>query len=63
MAGAVGCRATRRARPLRRRSPRQALHAAILGFAHPVTGAEMAFEAPLPADMAGLLDALRGGAG
>jgi 23S rRNA pseudouridine1911/1915/1917 synthase len=41
--------------------PRQALHAATLGFEHPVTGEELEFESPLPADMAGLLDALRGG--
>lgn len=40
--------------------PRQALHAASLGFRHPVSGAMMLFEAPLPADMAGLLDKLRG---
>lgn len=40
--------------------PRQALHAAQLGFTHPVTGQEMDFEAPLPDDMAGLLSALRG---
>jgi len=40
--------------------PRQALHAATLGFEHPVTGEELEFESPLPADMAGLLDALRG---
>jgi 23S rRNA pseudouridine1911/1915/1917 synthase len=41
--------------------PRQALHAASLGFAHPVTGAALRFEAPLPADMEALLAALRGG--
>jgi 23S rRNA pseudouridine1911/1915/1917 synthase len=39
--------------------PRQALHAASLGFDHPVTGQRLAFEAPLPPDMAGLLAALR----
>lgn len=39
---------------------RQALHAAVLGFAHPATGQTMRFESPLPADMASLLDALRG---
>ncbi len=39
--------------------PRQALHAAILGFAHPITGAELRFEAPLPGDMTTLLEALR----
>jgi len=40
--------------------PRQALHAATLGFTHPVTGTRLAFESPLPADMAGLLTLLRG---
>ena len=40
--------------------PRQALHAATLGFEHPVTGEELEFESPLPVDMAGLMDALRG---
>ena len=39
--------------------PRQALHAAVLGFRHPVTGQELRFESPLPADMAALIDALR----
>jgi len=34
---------------------RQALHAAVLGFIHPVTGAALRFESTLPADMAGLL--------
>ena len=39
--------------------PRQALHAASLGFVHPVTGAAMRFDSALPADFAGLLEALR----
>lgn len=39
--------------------PRQALHAAVLGFAHPITKQELRFESALPADMTGLLDALR----
>ena len=39
--------------------PRQALHAAELGFDHPATGQRMAFAAPLPADMAALIAALR----
>ncbi|WP_297339271.1 RluA family pseudouridine synthase [Pseudophaeobacter sp.] len=39
--------------------PRQALHAAVLGFVHPVSGAEMRFEAPLPQDMSDLIEALR----
>jgi 23S rRNA pseudouridine1911/1915/1917 synthase len=38
--------------------PRQALHAASLGFRHPRTGAEMAFRTPPPPDMQELLDAL-----
>ncbi|WP_136442762.1 RluA family pseudouridine synthase [Pacificoceanicola onchidii] len=38
---------------------RQALHATELGFTHPVTGEEMLFHAPLPPDMASVLDALR----
>lgn len=40
--------------------PRQALHAAVLGFRHPEGGREMRFEAALPADMESLLAALRG---
>ncbi|MGV6811106.1 MAG: RluA family pseudouridine synthase [Brevirhabdus sp.] len=43
--------------------PRQALHAATLGFVHPVSGEEMDFAAPLPGDMEALLEALRGGGG
>lgn len=39
--------------------PRQALHAWRLALRHPATGAEMAWESPLPADFAQLLDALR----
>ncbi len=40
--------------------PRQALHAATLGFVHPVTGQQMAFEAELPTDFAELIAALGG---
>jgi 23S rRNA pseudouridine1911/1915/1917 synthase len=43
--------------------PRQALHAASLGFVHPVTGEPLRFEAPLPQDMEDLLAALRAPAG
>ena len=39
--------------------PRQALHAAVLGFKHPITGEELRFESDLPNDMAALLDVLR----
>ena len=38
---------------------RQALHAYLLGFAHPTTGKTMRFESPLPADMARLVEALK----
>ena len=43
--------------------PRQALHAAALGFIHPVSGAELAFESPLPSDMRALIEALSVGGG
>jgi 23S rRNA pseudouridine1911/1915/1917 synthase len=39
--------------------PRQALHASELEFAHPVSGLELHFEAPLPRDLAGALAWLR----
>ena len=38
--------------------PRQALHAARLGFAHPRTGRALLFERPMPADMGALVEAL-----
>jgi 23S rRNA pseudouridine1911/1915/1917 synthase len=38
---------------------RQALHAAVLGFEHPRTGAHLRFESPLPPDMQALASALR----
>ena len=31
--------------------PRQALHAMVLGFEHPVTGKHLHFESPIPEDM------------
>jgi 23S rRNA pseudouridine1911/1915/1917 synthase len=40
---------------------RQALHAHRLRFLHPRDGRELAFEAPLPADLADLLERLRRG--
>jgi 23S rRNA pseudouridine1911/1915/1917 synthase len=39
--------------------PRQALHAGRLAFRHPLTGTMMAFDAPLPDDMAELITRLR----
>jgi len=38
--------------------PRQALHAAVLGFQHPICNEWMRFEAPLPPDMTGLIATL-----
>jgi 23S rRNA pseudouridine1911/1915/1917 synthase len=43
--------------------PRQALHAAELGFQHPVTGEALSFTAPIPADMKALIDTLGKGRG
>ena len=37
----------------------QTLHAMVLGFLHPSTGAYLEFEAPLPAYFEKLLDRLR----
>jgi 23S rRNA pseudouridine1911/1915/1917 synthase len=39
--------------------PRQALHAQTLGFVHPLTQQHVRVEAPLPADLAGLITDLR----
>ncbi|MCJ2035271.1 RluA family pseudouridine synthase [Methylobacterium sp. J-068] len=41
---------------------RQALHASVLGFAHPRSGETLHFESPLPPDMADLVGQLRAGA-
>jgi 23S rRNA pseudouridine1911/1915/1917 synthase len=38
---------------------RQALHAARLGLVHPQSGKRMTWDAPSPADLVGLIDALR----
>src|SRR5262249_11804611 len=39
--------------------PRQALHAARLAVTHPLDGRRITLESPLPADLRGVLDALR----
>jgi 23S rRNA pseudouridine1911/1915/1917 synthase len=39
--------------------PRQALHAALLGFRHPTTGQDMLFESKLPDDMAMVINRWR----
>ncbi len=40
---------------------RQALHASLIAFDHPRTGARLAIEAPLPSDLLRALEVLRGG--
>ena len=49
-----------RGREAARVFPRQALHAATLGFEHPVSGEMMRFEAEMPADMQQLIADLGG---
>jgi 23S rRNA pseudouridine1911/1915/1917 synthase len=39
--------------------PRQALHAKTLGFIHPITGKEMYFDTPLPADIEQVIERWR----
>ncbi len=48
-----------RVRRASERLGRQALHARVLGFVHPRSGARLRFEAPPPADFAEALEALR----
>lgn len=49
------------ARSCLRALSRQALHAALLGFRHPVTGVLMRFNSALPPDLQSLREALAGG--
>ncbi len=42
---------------------RQALHASLLGFEHPITGERRRFESPPPQDLSRLIKALRAGEG
>ena len=44
---------------VRKAFARQALHAAVLGFTHPITAEKLRFESPIPADMQELFRALR----
>ncbi len=54
-AGQMPDRTSREGLSALRAFPRQALHAAILGFDHPITGQHLHFETDLPADMQSLL--------
>jgi 23S rRNA pseudouridine1911/1915/1917 synthase len=56
--GGVKARVAQDLRPLLRLD-RPFLHAARLAFTHPTDGRAMSFEAPLPADLQGVLDELR----
>jgi 23S rRNA pseudouridine1911/1915/1917 synthase len=44
-------------------APRQALHAAVLGFLHPITGEKLQFRSPLPRDLTQWLGRLKQGSG
>jgi 23S rRNA pseudouridine1911/1915/1917 synthase len=46
-------------RAIGERLGRQALHAARLGFEHPITAERLSFEAPLPGDLQTALGELR----
>lgn len=54
-----GARLLEPARSLFAGFSRQALHAQVLGFRHPVSGEERVFDAPMPKDMADLVAGLR----
>ena len=59
---AFATKANKLAEPLAamvRAFPRQALHARLLAFRHPATAEPMRFEAPLPPDMAELVEGFR----
>lgn len=51
--------ADRRLKEVGQKLGRQALHAFVLGFVHPITGAKLRFEREPPADFAAALTALR----
>jgi 23S rRNA pseudouridine1911/1915/1917 synthase len=55
------CGDPRYGHPGRHGLERQFLHSHRLRFAHPVTGREMRFESPLPADLVAALEVARGG--
>src|SRR5690606_41221251 len=47
----------RKARQIAQSAPRQALHAALLAFRHPISGEPLRFRSPWPADLVPLLAA------
>ena len=58
-ASALASRSPESVRTLLSSFPRPALHAQVLGFAHPVSGEAMRFEAPWPEDLEQLRSRLR----
>jgi 23S rRNA pseudouridine1911/1915/1917 synthase len=58
-AAAVAARSPEPFRSLLTPFPRPALHAQVLGFAHPVSGQTLRFEAPWPEDLAALRTGLK----
>ncbi|WP_428268645.1 pseudouridine synthase, partial [Haliangium sp.] len=54
-----GVRAPGEPWPAELQAPRMALHARVLGLAHPRTGARLRFESPLPDELAAWLERLR----
>jgi 23S rRNA pseudouridine1911/1915/1917 synthase len=54
-----GKRGAAEVRAVGERMGRHGLHAAVLGFVHPITGETLRFETPLPSDMQTALDELR----
>ena len=58
-AAALAARAPESSRPALNSFPRPALHAAVLGFTHPVSGEPMRFEAPWPEDLQRLRTSLK----
>ncbi|MCX8112218.1 MAG: RluA family pseudouridine synthase [Bacteroidia bacterium] len=55
----ISARWSQEAHRLLQKMPRQALHAYLLGFHHPITGENLCFEAPLPTDMREAIEYLR----
>lgn len=55
----LSTRIAQAAHRLLEKMPRQALHAYLLGFQHPITGEALQFSAPMPADMAEAVEFLR----
>ncbi|MCS6895410.1 MAG: RluA family pseudouridine synthase [Bacteroidia bacterium] len=58
----LSARLGQEAHTLLQKMPRQALHAYLLGFVHPITGEKLSFQARMPVDMENAIAFLREGA-